>query len=107
MVSKHRRSPIEIRVSILRAVRDKGYDTQSGLVGPTQIMYSANLSWLLLKAYVEELLKRGLIIHTTIGERDAYQCTSAGLDIVHRWEELERLVSTTAIPIKEAEVVDG
>ena len=49
-----RRSRLEIRLSILSAVRD-------GVDKPTRIMYAANLSWKPTQRVLGQLLEQGLI----------------------------------------------
>jgi predicted transcriptional regulator len=51
-----RRSQTEMSADCLRAIREEG-----GKALPTHIMYRANLSWTVLRGYLRELEKTGLI----------------------------------------------
>ena len=53
MAGKYRRSTLEIKVEILRFAQEP--------IVPTRLMYSCNLSWKSLQAFVGELISAGLL----------------------------------------------
>ena len=73
--SVSRRSQLEIRMDILRAIME-------GAEGPTQIMYKANLSWILLCEHLTALGEQEFVSEKTVGNRKKYSLTGKGIEIV-------------------------
>jgi predicted transcriptional regulator len=78
-----RRSQLEIRMDILRAIME-------GAEGPTQIMYKANLSWILLCDHLSALGEQGFVGEKTVGNRKKYSLTGKGIEIVGAYLNLIR-----------------
>ena len=78
-----RRSQLEIRMDILRAVL-------MGAEGPTQIMYKANLSWILLCEHLSALKDQGFVEEKATGNRKKYSLTGKGIEIVGSYMNLIR-----------------
>ena len=78
-----RRSQLEIRMDILRAIME-------GAEGPTQIMYKANLSWILLCDHLSALGDQGFVGEKTVGNRKKYSLTGKGIEIVGAYLSLIR-----------------
>ncbi len=78
-----RRSQLEIRMDILRVIVE-------GAEGPTQIMYKANLSWILLCEHLASLTQQGFIEERQVGNRKKYSLTSKGTEIVGSYLNLVR-----------------
>jgi predicted transcriptional regulator len=78
-----RRSQLEIRMDILRAIME-------GAEGPTQIMYKANLSWILLCDHLGTLGVQGFVGEKAVGNRKKYSLTAKGLEIVGAYLNLIR-----------------
>ncbi len=89
-----RRSQLEIRMDILRAIME-------GAEGPTQIMYKANLSWILLCDHLSALSDQGFVGEKTIGNRKKYSLTGKGIEIVGAYLNLIReiIFETATAPI--------
>jgi predicted transcriptional regulator len=87
-----RRSKLELRMDILRAIMD-------GAEGPTQIMYMANLSWILLCDHLVALNEQGFVAEKSLGNRKKYALTDRGTEIVGAYLNLIReIVFETAAP---------
>jgi predicted transcriptional regulator len=78
-----RRSQLEIRMDILRAIME-------GAEGPTQIMYKANLSWILLCDHLGALGDQGFVGEKSVGNRKKYSLTGKGIEIVGAYLNLIR-----------------
>jgi predicted transcriptional regulator len=78
-----RRSQLEIRMDILKAIR-------AGAEGPTQIMYKANLSWILLCEHLSSLTEQGFVEEKAVGNRKKYWLTTRGNEIVTSYMNLIR-----------------
>jgi predicted transcriptional regulator len=78
-----RRSQLEIRMDILRAIME-------GAEGPTQIMYKANLSWILLCDHLSALGEQGFVGEKSVGNRKKYSLTGKGIEIVGAYLNLIR-----------------
>ena len=76
-----RRSQLEIRMDILRAIME-------GSEGPTQIMYKANLSWILLREHLAALGDQGFVGKTAVGNRKKYALTEKGIEIIASYMNL-------------------
>ncbi len=89
-----RRSQLEIRMDILRAIME-------GAEGPTQIMYKANLSWILLCDHLSALGDQGFVGEKTVGNRKKYSLTGKGIEIVGAYLNLIReiIFDTAAAPV--------
>jgi predicted transcriptional regulator len=81
--STSRRSQLEIRMDILRVIME-------GADGPTQIMYKANLSWILLCEHLGALGDQGFVEEKTVGNRKRYSLTGKGIEIVRSYLSLIR-----------------
>ena len=89
-----RRSQLEIRMDILRAIME-------GAEGPTQIMYKANLSWILLCDHLSALGEQGFVGEKTVGNRKKYSLTGKGIEIVGAYLNLIReiIFDTATAPV--------
>jgi predicted transcriptional regulator len=92
--SVSRRSQLEIRMDILRAIME-------GAEGPTQIMYKANLSWILLCDHLGALSEQGFVGEKSVGNRKKYSLTGKGIEIVSAYLNLIReiIFDTAVAPI--------
>lgn len=87
-----RRSQLEIRMDILRAIME-------GAEGPTQIMYKANLSWILLCDHLGALGQQGFVGEKTVGNRKKYSLTGKGIEIVGAYLNLIReIIFDSTVP---------
>ena len=89
-----RRSQLEIRMDILRAIME-------GAEGPTQIMYKANLSWIILCDHLSALGDQGFVGEKSVGNRKKYSLTGKGIEIVGAYLNLIReiIFDTAVAPI--------
>lgn len=78
-----RRSLLQIRMDILKAAAN-------GSGKPTQIMYTANLSWALLKSQISSFLALGLLSVQKYGSRKRYELTAKGAEILEAYERIEK-----------------
>jgi predicted transcriptional regulator len=76
-----RRSHLEIRMDILRAVR-------RGASKPTQIMYRANLSWNSLSSHLDLLHSKALVMWSQDGSRRHYELTTRGEQVISAYSKL-------------------
>ncbi len=79
--SEGRRSLLQIKVDILRAV-------EAGYGKPTQIMYRANLSWNVLQAQLKSFLESGMLEVEEYGSRRRYLITLKGAEMVDSYEKV-------------------
>lgn len=76
---RSRRSPLEVRMDILKVVRD-------GAEGPTQIMYRANLSWVLATQHIKELVSTGVLSeHNVKAKKVIYKLTDKGISVLRTY----------------------
>jgi predicted transcriptional regulator len=75
---RSRRSSLEVRMDMLNAVRN-------GALGPTQIMYKANVSWLIVTQHLKELVGHGILSEHNIRNRFTYALTDKGISILRSY----------------------
>jgi len=54
-------------------------------MGPTQIMYKANLSWVILVAHLKELVKYEIISEHKVNARMTYLLTNRGIKLLQSY----------------------
>ena len=79
--SEGRRSLLQIKVDILRAV-------EGGYGKPTQIMYRANLSWNVLQTQLKSFLESGMLEVEAYGSRRRYMITPKGTEMVQSYQKV-------------------
>ena len=78
-----RRSKLEVYVDILTVL------SQRGPLKLTHIMYKANVNCVVLKEYLDFLLKQGLIEERLLGkDRVVYANTPRGITVIKYFKEL-------------------
>ncbi len=80
-VTEGRRSILQIKVDILRAV-------EAGYGKPTQIMYRANLSWNVLQTQLKSFLESGMLEVQSYGSRRRYLITAKGSEMVESYQKV-------------------
>ena len=80
-VTEGRRSLLQIKVDILRAV-------SAGYGKPTQIMYRANLSWNVLQAQLKSFIDSGMLEVEEYGSRRRYLITAKGIEMVDSYQKV-------------------
>jgi len=95
-MTKSYRSKIRILVDMMRTIKREG----SNGVGPTKILYGANLSHDRLTEYLEELMKKGLILENDIDEnRRVYALTEKGREFLQEFKKIERFSEAFGIEV--------
>ncbi|MDG6929475.1 MAG: hypothetical protein JRN29_05495, partial [Nitrososphaerota archaeon] len=61
---------------------------QSGIDSPTQIMYKANLSWVVLQEHLQSLIGGGFVTEASYGNRKKYGVTDKALAIISHFEKV-------------------
>ncbi len=79
-----RRTNIEIIGDILKAIR------QARGLKPTHVMYKANLSYKLLKDYLDELREKDLIVEAEDKGHKMINITDRGLKFLEKYEQMEK-----------------
>ena len=87
------RSRIRICVDILRVI------LREGEVGPTRILYGANLSYDRLTKYLSYLIDLGLIEEVKRGDHVVYRLTEKGLQFLSEFRRVERFSRAFGIEI--------
>lgn len=57
--------------------------------GKTRIIYQANLNFLKVSQYLENMIKNGLISQTPLGSRVIYKTTVKGVELNQRIQKLQ------------------
>ena len=70
-----KRNKLEVIRDILFVIRAK-----NGRIKPTQILYKSNLSHVMMKSYIGEIISRGLVKEKTSESGRTYSITEKGLN---------------------------
>lgn len=89
-----RRSQLETRMDILRVMLD-------GAERPTEIMYKANISWVLLCDHLAALVEQGFVEEKKIGNRTQYSPTRKGIEMANAYLDLLRETFLEVPPIHQ------
>ena len=76
----------------------------AGNIKKTHIMYKGNLSHDMLKAYTDELRKRGLLEFVDDGGK--FRTTEKGKEFLYHYEQIKELLATEVAGLNDAEVAD-
>ncbi|MEM0287427.1 MAG: winged helix-turn-helix domain-containing protein [Nitrososphaerota archaeon] len=82
---KVRRSQLEIRMDILKVI-------QAGIDAPTQIMYKANLSWVVLQEHLQSLIQNGFLRENNYGNRKKYEITEKAIAIISHFDKVAEAI---------------
>ena len=75
---KDRRSKMEMYLDILRAIG-------SGAEKPTHVMYKANLSWVVMRGFLENLKSQALVEESVIDGRSTLHLTNRGFELLNQF----------------------
>jgi predicted transcriptional regulator len=78
-----KRDRVRIVYDILVSIRDK-----NGKIKPTHLLYKSNLSYIRMKSYIEDLLKKGLINENYEGENKFYGLTEKGYKFINEYGKI-------------------
>ena len=82
-----RRSHLEIQVAILDTI-------SQGIDKPTQIMFSANISWLTLQTALLALESNNLIIKGNLKNRSVYSLTEKGQSVLKDYRTVKETLDS-------------
>ncbi|MFH1420346.1 MAG: DUF4364 family protein [Candidatus Aenigmatarchaeota archaeon] len=89
-----KRSKAGILADILRVIANN----PDGAM-PTHILYKANLSYKLLKQYLDMLIESEFIMNTNVKGKKKYTITQKGHEFLQQFRKLERLSKAFGIEI--------
>ena len=89
-----RRTKIHVLIDVLRVI-----EADSGRAKPTHILYRANLSYKILKDYLNALLQKGFIEVEIDKNHTYYKITEKGRKYLNEYRKLEKLSSVFGLPI--------
>ncbi|MDH2900553.1 MAG: winged helix-turn-helix domain-containing protein [archaeon] len=75
---KDRRSKMEMYLDILRAIG-------SGAEKPTHVMYKANLSWVVMRGFLENLKAQGLVEEALVEGRSSLHLSNRGFELLNQF----------------------
>ncbi len=90
------RSKMRILADMMRAIQSEGEEG----VGPTKILYAANLSHDRLKQYIDELVNKELILEEDLDSNNrTYYLTEKGREFLREFIRIERFSEAFGIDI--------
>lgn len=84
---KDRRSKMEMYLDILRAIG-------SGAEKPTHVMYKANLSWVVMRGFLENLKAQGLVEESLVDGRSALHLSNRGFELLNQFMQVREFFVT-------------
>ncbi len=86
---ERKRNKLEIIQDILLVIRDK-----NGKIKPTQILYKSNLSHVMMKEYLDELISKGFIVEKEIKNGKTYLITEKGNKYLSEYKTIIKFMET-------------
>ena len=93
---ERKRSRLEVIRDILIVIRDK-----NGRVKPTQILYKSNLSHAMMKEYLTDLIKKGLIKEMKTKDGRTYAITEKGNNYVEEYRTIVNFLDSFGLNEEE------
>lgn len=87
IIMNKRRSQLEIQVAILDCI-------SRGIDKPTRIMFSANISWLILQTALSTLESNVLISKGTLKNRSVYSVTEKGYSVLKDYNSVKETLES-------------
>jgi predicted transcriptional regulator len=84
-----KRERLEIIYDILKAIQDKGKDVRK-----THILYRSNISTVMLKEYIDELISKGFISESEKKGRKIYNILEKGHGYIEEYTVIRSFVSS-------------
>ena len=79
-----RRSILETKVEILSKVSNNNQYNDTQDMAPTHIMLLCNLSWKPMKEYINDMVKRNLLMRNN----GKYRVTAEGFNVLDMWKQI-------------------
>ncbi len=86
---ERKRNKLEVIYDILKVIREK-----SGKIKPTHILYKSNLSYLMMKDYLNELIEKGLIKEQKFNDKRSYIITQKGRDYLEKFNLIQNFTDS-------------
>ena len=80
---ERKRNKLEVIRDILKVIKEK-----NGKIKPTHILYKSNLSYQMMKEYLEELIKKELVIEKTLSKGKTYSVTDKGMNYLEEYNTI-------------------
>lgn len=91
-MTTRRRSKLRILADILKAV-------ERGESNVTQIMAAANLPYVRLTKYLEELVEKGFLVRVEEGREVRFKLTGKGREFLREFARIERIAEAFGVEI--------
>ena len=82
-----KRERLDLMYDILLVVRQN-----RGKIGPTRLLYASNLSSLMFKEYMSELLEKQFILEIDTKGKKTYELTDKGNEFINKYKEIKSVI---------------
>lgn len=86
---ERKRNKLQVIYDILKVINDK-----NGKIKPTHILYKSNLSYIMMKDYLSELIEKGLIKEQSFNGRKSYITTKKGIDYLEKFNMIQNFTDS-------------
>ena len=86
---ERKRNKLEVVYDILKVINNK-----NGKIKPTHILYKSNLSYIMMKEYLGELIEKGLIKEQTFNGKKSYLVTKKGTDYLEKFNLIQNFTDS-------------
>jgi len=94
---ERKRTKLEVIRDILRVIQER-----NGRAKPTRILYKSNLSHIMMKEYLADLISRGLIKENKSGDSRVYSLTEKGAKYLSEYSTIANFMESFGL--NESEV---
>ena len=86
---ERKRNKLEVIYDILKVINEK-----SGKIKPTHILYKSNLSYVMMKDYLMELMEKGFIKEQNSDGRKSYVITKKGAEYLLKFNMIKNFTDS-------------
>ena len=86
---ERKRNKLEVIRDILKVIKEK-----NGKIKPTHILYKSNLSYQMMKEYLEELIDKEFVVEKTLSKGKTYSVTNKGMNYLEEYNTIVNFTNT-------------
>ncbi len=86
---------MEVKIDIMQAIAE-------GAGRPAHIMYRSNLSWSIMRSFIDLLEKQGLVVSNEVYGKRSYTLTDKGARVLQTYLSVRNQLDAAPVPISSS-----